>query len=140
MGLDAVVFRNAEKLAKSYDVTVVDVDRRTGEARVAQRDVARLPRDAFIAVERRLGNLDEVARLREIIAKELADPESVILRKVLYSAFQSGDVISAGELAGVRRELAVLTPLRDARLDSFISSMSELLDAAEAEPNPIAFV
>src|SRR6185295_6292368 len=140
MGLDAVVFRNAGKLASTYDVKIVGVDSQTGEAQVAPGDSARLPRAALVAVRYRLGNLDEVARLREVIAGALKDPKSILMSKVLYSASHSGDVIGTGEVPGVRRELSVLMSMADARLDAFRSSMNELLDAAEAEQNPIVFV
>lgn len=140
MGLDAVVFRNAAKLAKTYNIEVVGVDSQTGEAQISLADSVRLPRDASVAARHRLGNLDEVVRLREAIAKVLADPESILLSKVLYSASHSGDVIGATEVPAMRRELAILISAKDTSLNTFISLMTELLDASEAEQNPMVFV
>jgi hypothetical protein len=134
------VFRNAARFAKTYNVEVVAIDAQTGEAQVAQEDSARLPRDASVAVRRRLGNLDEVVRLRETIAQVLADPKSIIISKVLYSASHSGDVIGTTEIPGMRRELAILMSAKDTSLDTFVSLMNKLLDASEAEQNPIVFV
>jgi hypothetical protein len=139
MGLDAVVFRNAKKLQEQYGPDLFETDQTTGEA-VPKSTEIKIPRDNLFAVERRLGNLSQIVWLREVVSKLLPNPGSIIPSQVLYSGFHSGDSIRLNELPQLREEIALLKSKGPPELREFIETLESLMNAAEAEGNPIVFV
>src|ERR1700730_11277776 len=83
MGLDAVVYRNRKHLRLGSDENAAHLISETGEVYFHNDEISRKYRDQRRATERRLGNITEIAELRDEIAQLIA-PESLILRKVLH--------------------------------------------------------
>src|SRR5436853_7461701 len=108
MGLNAVVFKSIHKLESEYGLGLFDVNNTTGEAVLKPEHQVRIPRMAFFAVQKRLGNLSEVERLRDIVGKLLPNRKSLIQERVLYSAFHSGDTIEQDNLFTLEEEIALL--------------------------------
>jgi hypothetical protein len=140
MGLDAVVFRNAQTLSDRFGSNLFEVDATTGEATLKAENESTIPREAYFAVERRLGNANEVAWLRETIEQTESDKYPLILRRVLYSATHSGDTICSAEFQQLRHEFNRLKSLGEPELATFVDAMFSLLSVAQAERNPIVFV
>jgi hypothetical protein len=140
MGLNAVVYRNAARLAADYGGEKVDCDPQTGEALLSQTKKWGVPEDAIVACKQRLGNVAETLFLREEVEKVLDHMDSLLLRRVLYSASHSGDIIEAGDFPRLIEEIGLLKNHGEARLIAFIEAMESLLLAAKAENNPIVFV
>jgi hypothetical protein len=138
MGLDAVVFRNAKNLEKEFGCDLFEIDEKTGEA-VPKNTELKIPQDRFYAIERRLGNLSGIAWLRETVGDLLRNPESIVQSRVLYSGTHSGDSITLNELPRLRDEIGLLKSCGPPELRAFIDAMESLMDAAEAEGNPIVF-
>ena len=104
-----------------------------------------LKREITIAARERLGNEHLVTLLRaELFNLGFENDTSLILRKILYSGTHSGDVISADDFNGLKRELAYITemslPRGSTALLSFLAKMQNLVAVAEEQGNPIVFV
>jgi hypothetical protein len=140
MGLDAVVFRSISELERQFGADLFEVDENSGEAILKPDKRIRIPRTAFVAIERRIGNLSEVEHLRAILQQILPQHGSVIQERVLYSATHSGDSIEQNDLPRLHEEICFLKTQDLAELAAFIETMECLLLAAEAERNPIVFV
>lgn len=143
MGLDAVVYRKKENLPFDADALGAEFDSITGEYYFADDAVEqRFPYETRVAISKRIGNINLVARLREE-AEAVLDEDSVVLSKVLYSGTHSGDTLDSRAFAPLERELSSLARQAEQsgsdRLKQFACDMSELLDAARAENNPIVF-
>src|SRR5437867_1354527 len=140
MGLDAVVFRNIRNLEALCGQGHFEVDETTGEGLLKQYSKLRIPRDCFFAVEKRLGNVAEIASLRELIGTALDPGDSLILSRVVCSGSHSGDSIKLDDLPQLRDEVRLLKSQGMPGLHGFLESLDALLEAAEAEQNPIVFV
>lgn len=138
MGLSAVVFKSASRLKYEYSREFEVVDVETGEA-AAVDDPDFLSVDQSVAASARLGNVAEVAFLREAVMS-VFDEGSFIAGNVLYSGIHSGDCIPRNSLHSLRDELSRLKKIDDSDLARFISAMEALIDVAEKERNPIVFV
>jgi len=141
MGLNAVVFKNVRDLEVRYGAGRFEVDELTGEAIQKLNASAVIPRDAYFAMKRRIGNSAEIASLREMSSKVLVVEGSLILDRILCSGSHSGDSITANEFPQIRKEINWIKAQNcGIELNSFIESMESLLDAAEVARNPIVFV
>ena len=140
MGLDALVFRNVRHLEDRLGRGLFDVDGTTGEATVNESAGISAPRSAFIAIRCRIGNAAEIAVLQRAVATLLSGHDSLILSRVLYSGSHAGDSIMPSDHPRLRLELSRLKASDDSGTQLFIRAMESLLDAAEAEQNPIVFV
>jgi len=105
-----------------------------------QHSKLRIPRDSFFAVKKRLGNVAEIASLRELIGTALNPRDSLILSRVVCSGSHSGDSITLYDLPQLRDEVRLLKSQCMPGLHEFLESLDALLEAAEAEQNPIVFV
>ena len=140
MGLNAIVYKNARTFASNFYTDEFEIDQKTGECVPAIEIEPRLPADFFIAFKSRLGNLSGIMLLREEIKKALVTDDSIVMGRVLYSAFHSGDMIAIDELPRLKAEIAALKAKSVAGLEEFVAVMESLILAAETEKNPIVFV
>ena len=88
----------------------------------------------------RLGNLDAIARLRERI--EQKTPEAtVLLTRVLYSAFHSGDTLTQEEVVQARLELAEVSRRfpDDGLVLEFTTTLGDILATAVKHRRPLTF-
>lgn len=92
MGLDAVVYRNIAHLKLGSDEELAQLVSETGEVHFQNDELSRKYRPQLEAAEHRLGNVTEIADLREEIIR-FVGPESVKVKKMLYSGAHSGDII-----------------------------------------------
>ena len=92
----------------------------------------------YEVIHRRLGNVADVAHLRRQASRRLA-ASSVVLSKVLYDGSHSGDAVAVELAPAVQAELAALASDDDPGMREFVRSMSELVEAALREANPICF-
>jgi hypothetical protein len=91
------------------------------------------------ALELRLGNVAQIAHIRELLLRAGADPNGVLLFCV-WSGSHSGDEISFERIADMKREIDTLYKVREPALRAFLDNLSALADAAQANENPICFV
>ena len=145
MGLDATVYVHRDHLPFDVDDSQARVDEETGE--VFFDDPALEPPGVeFVALAKRLGNIDMIHYLAKKIKDVLDDAsasEPLLLKKVLYSGSHCGDWIGLEDLARLREEIVSVLSLteghRSAELQTFLDDMRELADRAEEEGNPIVF-
>ena len=90
------------------------------------------------AISRRLGNIAEVAFIRDRVS-ELLPADSVLLRVVLYSGSQAGDEIAAALVPTLMAELQPLLRGSDLAAREFAQIMAEVAEAALRQRNPICF-
>jgi len=134
MGLDAVVYRNIENLPESLRSVVALVDPVTGELDFSNSATPTVDAEALLAAEVRIGNISEVAWLREQIESRLPNQCPLILNTVLYSGTHSGDTVGLGQVQGIKLEIAALNSAESstpAMLLTFLSEMMQLVSAAE---------
>ena len=141
MGLDAAVYRNRKHLKLGPDEKAAQLVPETGEVYFGSDEISRKYRDQRHAAERRLGNITEIAELREQITR-LRGPESVIVQKVLRSGTHSGDSIPLDSIPALSAELNSIRNSREQspELRRFVTSLEELIRAAKNEGNPIVFM
>jgi hypothetical protein len=137
MGLTAVVFKSASRLEKEYSREFQIVDAETGESAAVDGWDPAL--DLLVAAEATLGNIAEVAFLREAVGPVLGDT-SFIAESVLYSGSHSGDAIPIDRFHLLRDELNRLKKINDDSVTRFVNAMEMLLTVAAYENNPIVFV
>jgi hypothetical protein len=140
MGLDAIVYRNAANVLKTYGEEVIEIDHTTGEIFPKAGVKICIPTDMLIASRQRLGNVDEISFLRREIQKLFGDSTPLIIQKVLYSATHSGDILTNYDIKVLHQEVDVLRKTNNAQLWNFIHAMDLLIFASMAEQNPIVFV
>ena len=144
MGLDAVVYKNLSRMDADVRRLGVLVDERTGEVYLEQPVEGQdLPLSAVTAVDRRLGNVESVSRLREEVVHALGIG-SILETKFLYSGTHSGDLVGLEFLSKLQTEVGLLKSRtegqRSSELTRFLDDVSDLIRAARAENNPIVFV
>lgn len=140
MGLDAVVFRNIHWLEDRFGYGLFDVDPTTGEGLLKPGIGIQVPREAYYAVKKRLGNLAEINSLRTIVIGSPIGGDSFVVRRILYCGTHSGDSIELNELSLLAEELCVLDAENPVALHSFVEAVQSLVTCAIAEDNPIVFV
>jgi hypothetical protein len=142
MGLDAVVYKNIENLPEPLKGQVKLVDPQTGELEFVNGPTLSLRTEDLFAADVRIGNISGVAWLREQIESRWADKCLLILNAVLYSSTHSGDFIPLDQVRRIKLEIAGIDGAEGslpARLAAFFEQMTQLVNAAESEGNPIAF-
>ena len=73
------------------------------------------------------------------MAQILFESESLVISKVLYSGSHCGDWIVPDEFPKLRHELSLLAAQGDEALVEFANAMQDLLEAGEAQGNPIVY-
>ncbi|HMF39299.1 MAG TPA: hypothetical protein VKQ32_01330 [Polyangia bacterium] len=142
MGLDAVVYRNAAALVRTYGEDALLTDPVTGEAYTNATSSLKLPRDVTVAESRRLGNIAEIGHIRDLLARRTGDghgQESVVAN-IVSSGSHAGDVITLEELPQLDRELIQLEAENLPELKPFVESLRALVSVARQEASPIVFV
>jgi hypothetical protein len=144
VGLDAVVYINRDNLPLKAKEDAPTIDDETGEAYFEDsRFSTRYPKSIFTAVQRNLGNIAEIAALRTEVSTVLGN-DSIISNKVLYSGSHSGDRIPFDDLQRLDSEISLVrartVDTRSTALGRFLESLSELVEAAKKQHNPIVFV
>ena len=141
MGLDAVVYVHEDNLPLTVKDDDPHTDDQTGEVYFEDpRLVEKHRRSTFTAVNKNLGNIAMIGALRNEIANVISN-DSVLLSKVLYSGSHSGDRIGLEDLGRLESEISLVRESnRSAALESFLESLSELVEAAKKQGNPIVFV
>jgi hypothetical protein len=147
MGLDATVYRRLDELPiTKEDLRLIAVDPRTGQVDFEDAALFNAWRDKVKVVEKRIGNMTMVDRLKAEVDRILGDSssETLLVSKVLYSGTHSGDIISLNELDRLKAEIALVRgitePQMSPELKHFLSDMQELIGASEKHRNPIVFV
>jgi len=142
MGLNAIVYRNLRSLRLECDRDRAYADPITGEVVFDDDNLAKkYSRNDFEAVAFRLGNISEIASLRDEIGG-LLDDGSVLLQRVLYSGTHTADVIPLELMARLSAEVEIIakSPRLSDELRAFVSKIKTLAGAAMNESNPIVFV
>jgi len=141
VGLDAVVYRNKKHLHLGEDEKSAQLIPERGEVYFENDELSRKHREQLIAAGARLGNITEIAELRDELSR-LTVPASILREKVLYSGSHSGDFIPFDELSVLLDEIHLVrrTGKASRELQSFLDSIEELIRAATNETNPIVFV
>jgi hypothetical protein len=138
MGLDAVVFKNLDRMRRETGRDAFKADPVSGESLTTGGKEVPLKETVLLA--KRLGNIDEVSFLWTAAAALLPPADSIVLGIVLRTGSHSGDAVPAAAFPKLKVELEVLASRGGADLTRFVADMRELLAAAESEGNPIAFV
>jgi hypothetical protein len=141
MGLDAVVYRNRAQLKLGSDEEFVRFVPETGEIYFESEKLSRKYYSQLRAEEQRLGNIAEIAALREE-AGQIIGPNIVMIQTVLRSGTHSGDRISADSILSLAAEVNLIHEgsQRSSELQRLIISLEKLIQAARNEGNPIVFV
>ena len=92
MGLDAVVYRNKKHLQLGPHKEIAQLIPDTGEVYFENDEISRRLREQLQAAHFRLGNITEIAELRDEVIR-LAGPNSMLYKRVLYSGSHSGDFV-----------------------------------------------
>jgi hypothetical protein len=87
----------------------------------------------------RLGNVSQVAFLREAAARILG-AQSLVVSRLLCDATHSGDSLTKAELQPLTAELHILQRDFDADVQVFARNMLELIHTATRYDRPIQFV
>ena len=142
MGLDAVVYVNKINLDIDQLSESFLVDEQTGEVYPNPGDGLIRPAQEFTAIHRRLGNATLIGALANEISR-VVDPNSILLQGILYSASHSGDGIGLENLRNLESEMNLVRQrtegARSRELDSFLTVLAELIEAAKREKNAIVF-
>ena len=141
MSLAAVVYIKKSHISIEWLDETLSVDEKTGEV-VSER--FHIPAKAKEAISYRLGNGKHILHCREEIEKVakgrgLAMP--ILFEQVLSEEVQPGDVVAYADIPKLKRELKFLerTPKVSADLKELLFRLNKLVEAAEANRNPIAF-
>jgi len=144
MGLDAVVYVNKSNLALNQEDDPFQMDEETGEVYLKNPKLSnKYPADMFTAVHKRLGNASMIAAIADEVSP-VTNGDSILSNKVLYSGSHSGDRIGLEDLGRLESEINLVRErtidTRSADLESFLDILSELVEAAKKQGNPIVFV
>ncbi len=141
MSLAATVYIKKAHISIEWLDDTISVDETTGEV---VSEIYHIPAKAKEAVSYRLGNDKYILHCREEIEKVakgrgLAMP--ILLEQVLSGEVQPGDVVTFADIPKLKRELNFLerAPKFSADVREFLFRMNKLVEAAEANRNPIAF-
>lgn len=136
MGLDAVVYKRLSVLESEFPGHRFQRDPETGECEAIHSQGPRIPWDAGMACNCRLGNVSHIGELHNLLAERLG-PGSALERLVLYSGSHSGDVIDQSSFEALEAELRLVESDLDFR--EFAEAMLMLIRTARQEQNPIVF-
>jgi len=145
MGLDAVVYKHRSHLTLGSELKDALSDDRTGEVYLADDTLSkRYPRSFFIALHKRLGNLEMISTLRSELEVIVGHKNTDIQQKWLYSAFHAGDVVPLKNLAELEKEIDTIKQKsrgnKSSEIEAFLENLTELIVAARKENNPIVFI
>ena len=141
MSLSAVVYRSKKHLQLGNDEGVAQFIPERGEVYFENDELSRKYRQQLQAAHTRLGNITEIAGLRDEIAR-LSVPSNILRDKILYSGSHSGDFIPLDELSLLLDEIRIVrrTGKASKEMRSFLDRIEELVRTATNETNPIVFV
>lgn len=141
MSLAATVYIKKSHISIEWLDETLTVDETTGEV-VSEK--FHIPAKAKEAIAYRLGNGKYISHCREEIEKVakgrgLAMP--VLLEQVLSDEVQPGDVVKFADIPKLKRELKFLeqAPKFSGDVKELLFRLNKLVEAAEANRNPIAF-
>lgn len=107
MGLNATVYVNLKNFSVVEGTGDPKVEKDTGEVYFDDESLAKLyPKEAFVDVSYRLGNIMEIGSVGAIVANTLPE-ESILRQKVLYSGSHGGDFIQTDLLINSNRKSGV---------------------------------
>ena len=147
MGLTAVVYKRPDAMhfPPGTDLDRMRVDDLTGEVYFDSYP-ENLPPHETIEAKKRFGNISMIAYLREQLANTVGDATHTLLliKKVLYNGTHGGDVIPLSERGLLKEEVSLvrnrIACQSSPELETFLSSMDELIAASERQGNPIVFL
>jgi hypothetical protein len=144
MGLDAVVYKNWKNLDLELNAESFHVDETTGEVYWDDAfEGQRPPSSTFTALHKRLGNIATVSHLREEVAHVLGNTTGILQTRFLYNGEHCGDVVGLEMLDKLVQEITFLKGKTDGSrspyLATFLDNVTELIQAARLEQNPIVF-
>lgn len=139
MGLDAAVFKSVSAMEREFPGYRFQREPISGECEVIHPENVDLALDALRARAWRIGNISHVGDLRESIAGHIGKG-SALERLVLYSGSHMGDTIEEPSFGELEKELRLIESNPDAWVREFADGLSELIDIARREKNPIVFV
>jgi len=141
VSLEAVVYKNPEKIKLLFPNLSLSIDMGTGESYLSDDvNVTDHPSSDFaIAKQQWLGNLNSIATVRSALSGyELHSP---IIDRIIASGSQSGDYIAVLEFPLLKAEIETYLKLKpDASVVEFLKNMSNLLKTGETENNSIVLV
>jgi hypothetical protein len=142
LSLAAAVYRHRAHIPVEWLDETVTVDETTGET---VSETYHIPAKIKEAISYRLGNDRYIERCRAEIEKAakgrgLAMP--VLFEQVLSSEVKPGDVVKFADIFKLKRELKFLEqgPKFSAEVRELLFRLNKLVEAAEANRNPIAFI
>jgi len=136
MALNAFVYRNIASLPPEVRERVRVIDSSTGDLDwTDDRDLPALKR-----CDIRIGNIAQVALLREEVARRIGNA-SVLVTRFLYDGTHCGDGVAKEDIPELKRECEALAGDKGAPPDLlvFVRQLRELTSAAEEEGNAILF-
>ncbi len=141
MSLAAAVYIKKSHISIEWLDETLTVDETTGEV---ISETFHIPAKAKEAIAYRLGNGKYILQCREElekVAKGRALAMPILFGKVLSGEVQPGDVVSYAEIPALKRELKFLErgPKFSTNVKELLFRMNKLVEAAEANRNPIAF-
>jgi len=143
MGLDARVYLSPKHLPHDKAALSPVRDPETGEFPFSDERTADRHHEPTVAISRRIGNIALVDEIRSEIALKSGQEDSLILTKVVYSGNHAGDWVAYKQILLLAEEIELLdTKTLGRRSDSlgeFISTMRELITAAQREESAIVF-
>jgi len=147
VGVDAAVYRRLEDLPlQRGDLRFVEVDPRTGQVDFENADLFQTWKDKVKVIEKRIGNMSHVDRLKAELSGVLGKSSSgsLLISKVLYSGTHSGDFIGREYLTPLKNEIALVRRVSErqisSELNSFLGDMEDLIAASTQNGNPIVFI
>jgi hypothetical protein len=141
LSLAATVYRHREHIPVEWLDESVSVDETTGEV---VSDVYHIPAKIKEAISYRLGNEKYIERCRAEIEKAAQGrgvAMTVLFAQVLSGEIKPGDVVKLADIFKLKRELRFLehAPKFSAEVRELLFRLNKLVEAAEANRNPIAF-
>jgi hypothetical protein len=141
LNLAAAVYIKKSHISIEWLDETLTVDETTGEV-VSEK--FHIPNKAKEAVSYRLGNGKYIQRCRqeiETVAKGRGLAMPILFGQVLSGEVQTGDVVKFADIAGLKRELKFLerAPKFSTDVKELLFRLNKLVEAAEANRNPIAF-
>jgi hypothetical protein len=141
LSLAAAVYIKKAHISVEWLDDTLTVDEKTGEV---VSETYHIPAKAKEAISYRLGNGKYIERCRveiDKVAKGRGLAMPVLLEQVLSGEVQPGDVVTYTEIPQLKRELKFLerAPKFSAEVRELLFRLNKLVEAAEANRNPIAF-
>jgi hypothetical protein len=141
LSLAAAVYIKKAHISVEWLDDTLTVDEKTGEV---VSETYHIPAKAKEAISYRLGNGKYIERCRveiDKVAKGRGLAMPVLLEQVLSGEVQPGDVVTYTEIPQLKRELKFLerAPKFSADVRELLFRLNKLVEAAEANRNPIAF-